>query len=122
LLSIAEVINATTLLIKTRGTIDPYIEIGEHIELTSFEQPFTVYAAGIVITSVSSGPDKRLITVNNPINDSVGDWICNADTPLLAVRNFTIENNCARGVVLKTRNIVMRNSVFNRTSAPAVIT
>ncbi len=118
--SVVEIMNSTAILVKTAGT-DPFIEIGEHLEFTSNKQPFTVYATGTVVSSESRGPDKGLITFTNSINASVGDWLCNADTPALTIRNFTVQNNRARGVVLETRNIDIRNSVFNRTSAPAVL-
>ncbi len=42
------------------------------------------------------------------------------NTPRLTIRNFTVANNRARGVLLETRNIDMRQSLFNRTSGPAV--
>jgi hypothetical protein len=120
-LSVFQIINSTTIIVKTGGTTDPYIEVGEHIEFTSQAQPFTVYASGIVMSSASRGPDKLILTFDNTINASAGDWICNVDTPTLTIRNLTVQINRARGVVLETRNIDIRNSIFNRTSAPAVI-
>ncbi len=120
-MAITEIINSTTITVKSADSTDPFIQGGEDIEFTSQEQPFTVHETGIVVSSVSHGPDKLLVTFTSAINASVGGWICNADTPTLTIRNFTVQNNRARGVVLETRNIDIRNSVFNRTSAPAVL-
>jgi len=120
-LAVTEVINSTVIAVKSAGCTDPNIEGGEHIEFTSKAQPFIVHETGIAVSSAYYHPDQRLVTFTNPVNTSVGDWICNADTPSLTIRNLTVANNRARGVVLETRNIEIRNSVFNRTSAPAVL-
>jgi hypothetical protein len=120
-IAIVEVVSPTTIVVKTGGTTDPYIQVGEHIEFTSKTQPFTVYATGMVVASAPVGPDVRILIFNISINASIGDWICNVDLPLLTIRNFTVHSNRARGIVLETRNIDVRNSVFNRTSAPAII-
>ena len=120
-LSITDIVNSTAILVKTAGNTDPFIQIGENLEFTNSTQPFTVYTKGTVVYSASQGPDKRLVIFTESINASVGDWVCNADTPVLTIRNFTVQNNRARGVVLETRNIDIRNSVFNRTSAPAIL-
>jgi len=120
-IAIIEVVDSKTIIVQTGGTTDPYITVGEHIEFTSKTQPFTVYATGIVVASAPADPDKRVLIFNTSINASAGDWICNVDLPSLTIRNFTVRNNRARGVVLETRNIDIRNSVFNRTSAPAMI-
>jgi hypothetical protein len=103
----------------TNGT-DAYIEIGNPVELSSSEKPFTVYQTAIVASFVITGPFSRLITLNMSVNASVGDHIGNADPPHLTIRNFTVKNNRAHGVLLETRNVDIRNCVFNRTSAPAV--
>lgn len=56
------------------------------------------------------------------MNVNLGDWACVADDrSSLIVRNFTASQNRARGVLLETRNIDIRQSVFNRTSGPAVL-
>jgi hypothetical protein len=120
-IAIVEVVSPTTIVVKTGGTTDPYIQVGEHIEFTSKTQPFTVYATGMVVASAPVGSDVRILIFNISINASIGDWICNVDLPLLTIRNFTVHSNRARGIVLETRNIDVRNSVFNRTSAPAII-
>ncbi len=64
---------------------------------------------------------SRILTFTGPINVSVGDWVCVGDTPLLTIQNFTVSHNRARGVLLETRNIDIRQSIFNRTSGPAVL-
>jgi hypothetical protein len=120
-MAVTEVINSTVIAVKSAGCTDPVIENGEHIEFTSKVQPFIVHETGIAVSSAYYHPDQRLVTFTNAVNTTVGDWICNADTPSLTIRNLTVANNRARGVVLETRNIDIRNSVFNRTSAPAVL-
>jgi hypothetical protein len=120
-IAIVEVVDSRTIVVKTGGTTDPYIQVGEHIEFTSKTQPFTVYATGMVVASAPVGSNVRILIFNISINASIGDWICNVDLPSLTIRNFTVHSNRARGIVLETRNIDVRNSVFNRTSAPAII-
>jgi hypothetical protein len=44
-----------------------------------------------------------------------------SDVPKLTIRNFTVENNRARGILLETRNIDIKQSLFNRTSGPAIL-
>jgi hypothetical protein len=51
----------------------------------------------------------------------VGDWACVGDTPLLTIRNFTVSQNRARGVLLETRNIDIRQSVFWTNSSYSTI-
>jgi hypothetical protein len=51
----------------------------------------------------------------------VGDWACVADSPKLIVRNYTAENIRGRGALLQTHHIDIRHSIFNRTSAPAIL-
>ncbi|CAF1625277.1 unnamed protein product, partial [Adineta ricciae] len=57
----------------------------------------------------------------NPVNVTINDWACIVDTPLLTIRNLTVANNRARDVLLETRNIDIRQSLFYRTSGPAIL-
>jgi hypothetical protein len=119
---VTSVINATTIIIDSvtgSGPID--LGIGTHLEFSSSQQPFTVYGNGTVASIKYNSGNTRLITFTNPVNISINDWVCVGDTPILTIRNFTVSHNRARGVLLETRNIDIRQSVFNRTSGPAVL-
>ena len=120
-LLVTERINSTTIIVTALNYTDAYVDVGAHLEISSNDQPFTVHATGIVASSTTYNSSSRLLIFINPINASVGDWVSNADTPVLTIRNFTVENNRARGVLLETRNIDIRNSIFNRTSGPAIL-
>ncbi|CAF2825167.1 unnamed protein product [Rotaria sp. Silwood2] len=54
------------------------------------------------------------------MNISAGDFACVADTLLLTIRKFTVENNRTRDVSLETRNTDIRQSIFNRTSGSVI--
>jgi hypothetical protein len=117
-----EVINSSALVIQAFNWTDPLnIDDGTRLEFTSNKQPFTAYSTETVASSTLYTPTSRLFIFTGPTNATVGDFACVADTPSLTIRNFTVENNRARGVLLETRNIDIRQSVFNRTSGPAVL-
>jgi hypothetical protein len=121
-LLVAEVVNSSALILKAISWIEP-VNIGEEIrlEFTSDKQPFTAHESGIVASSsILNSTDSRLFIFTTPVNVSVGDWAYVADRSILTVRNFTVLNNRGRGALLETRNVDIRNSVFNRTSAPAI--
>ncbi len=119
-LTIVDIINSTTVMTQVTNGTDPYIEVGNRVELSSSMKPFTVYQTATVDSFVITGPFSRIITLNTSVNASVDDHIGNADTPQLTIRNFTVKNNRAHGALLETRNVDIRNCVFNRTSAPAI--
>jgi hypothetical protein len=118
---VSQVINSTTIIVTTLYGTSPDIEVGAYLEFSSHEQPFTGHGTGTIASITTLNSTTHLLTFTTAINASVGDWACNADTPSLTIRNFTVENNRARGVLLETRNIDIRNCVFNRTSGPAVL-
>jgi hypothetical protein len=121
-LSVAEVINSSALIIKAINWTEP-VNVGEGIrlEFSSEKQPFTTHGSGIIaFSSILNSTDSRLFIFTTPVNAIVGDWAYVADRSILTVRNFTVENNRGRGALLETRNIDIRQSVFNRTSAPAL--
>jgi hypothetical protein len=121
-LLVIEVINSNTIIINTTNSADPLnFGVGTTLEFSSNQQPFTVYGNGTVASIVFNSSNSRIITFTNPVNLSIGDWVCVADTPSLTIRNFTVVNNMGRGVLLETRNIDIRQSIFNRTSGPAVL-
>jgi hypothetical protein len=119
---VTEALNSTALMIKIFHWPDP-LDVGDGttLQFSSSIQPFTAYTKGTIASSISNSTDLRLFTFTTPINVSVGDWACVADSPTLTVRNYTAENIRGRGALLQTHNIDIRHSVFNRTSAPAIL-
>jgi hypothetical protein len=119
---VTQVINSTALTIQEYSWPDVLnVGVGTHLEFSSSQQPFTVYGTTTVVSSSVNGGNTQLFIFASPINASVGDWVCVADTPLLTIRNLTVANNRARGVLLETRNIDITQSLFNQTSGPAVL-
>jgi hypothetical protein len=118
---VSGIINSTSLYLTTLSGTSPYTEVGCHIEFSSYDQPFTIHGSGLIESITDFNSTTRLVTFTNPVNASFNDWVINGDTPALTIRNFTVERNRARGVLLETHNVDIRNSVFNRTSAPAVL-
>ncbi|CAF3993734.1 unnamed protein product, partial [Rotaria sordida] len=120
--TVVEIINSTALVFEEFNWFDVLnVGVGTRLEFSSSQQPFTVYATAKVASSSIYSPTSRLFTFASLINVSVGDWASVADTPTLTIRNLTVANNRARGVLLKTRNIQITDSLFNRTSGPAVL-
>ncbi len=121
-LLVTEIINSTTIIINaTNSTMTLDVGVGTTLEFSSSQQPFTVYGNASVASLVFDSTHSRQITFTSPVNVNLGDWVCVADTPMLIIRNFTVVNNMGRGVLLETRNIDIRNSLFNRTSGPAIL-
>jgi hypothetical protein len=120
-LLVTEVIDSTTLILKATNITDA-INVGDGtiLEFTSTEQPFTSHGSAIVASSTLNSTDTGSFIFTTPVNATVGDWAYVADPFILTVRNFTVLNNRGRGVLLETRNIDIRQSIFNRTSAPAI--
>jgi hypothetical protein len=119
---VVEIIDSNTIMIeglKEAGPLD--VGIGTNLEFSSNQQPFTIHGNGTIASLVFNSTYSRKITFTNPVNVNLGDWVCVADTPILTIRNFTVAQNRARGVLLETRNIDIRQSIFNRTSGPAVL-
>ncbi len=119
---VTQVINSTALTIQEYNWPDVLnVGVGTRLEFSTSQQPFTVYGTTTVVSSSSNGPNTQLFIFSSPINASISDWVVVADTPLLTIRNLTVANNRARGVLLETRNIVITQSLFNQTSGPAVL-
>ena len=119
---VTEVINSNTIIIEATNLTDPIdFGTGTDLEFSSRQQPFTVYGNGTVASIVFDSQNTRKVTFTSPVNISVGDYACVADTPRLTIRNLTVSHNRARGILLETRNIDVRQSFFNRTSGPAVL-
>jgi hypothetical protein len=119
---VTAVMNSTTITIEgINGTGPLDVGIGTTLEFSSNKQPYTAHGYGTVASLVFNSMISRNITFTGPVNLNLDDWVCVSDTPLLTIRNFTVSHNRARGVLLETRNIDIRQSVFNRTSGPAVL-
>jgi hypothetical protein len=119
--NVTEIVNSTALIIQSPGASDKlHVGIGTRLEFSSYQQPFTAYTTAIVTSFKMISSNSALYVFDSPVNVSIGDLTCVADTPRLTIRNFTVANNRARGVLLETRNIDMKQSLFNRTSGPAV--
>ena len=119
---VVDVIDPHTIVIKGLKEAGPLnVGLGTTLEFTSEQQPFTVHGNGTVASLLFNTSDLRTIIFTTSVNASVNDWVIVADTPRLTIRNFTVANNRARGVLLETRNIDIRQSNFYRTSGPAVL-
>lgn len=119
---VTEILNSTTLMMQIFNWTDP-LDVGDNttLQFSPHTQPFSAYTKGIVASSISNSTHLRLFTFTNRINVTVGDYACVADSFILTVRNYTVENNRGRGALLQTNNIDISHSIFNRTSAPAIL-
>lgn len=118
---VTAVINSTTLIISAINYTDPLlIEDGTRLEFSNANQPFTTYSVGTVASSVVESPTSQLFLFTSTVNASVGDYVHMGDVPALTIRNFTVERNRARGVLLETHNVDVRDCIFNRTSGPGI--
>ncbi|CAF1467412.1 unnamed protein product [Rotaria sordida] len=119
---VKKIINSTALIVQTLSW--PYIldvGIGTHLEFSSNQQPFTPHAKGAVASTKIYDSLSQLYTFDSPLDVTVNDYVVVSDAPQLTIRNFTIENNRACGILLETRNVNVKQSVFNRTSGPAIL-
>ncbi|CAF1356110.1 unnamed protein product [Rotaria sp. Silwood1] len=121
--NVTQVINSTAIIITQYNNWPNVLNvgIGTNLEFSTSQKPFTVYATVTLASASVYNSNSQLYIFTSPINASVGDWVCVADRPSLTIRNFTVANNRARGVLLETRNILVTQSLFNRTSGPAVL-
>ena len=119
---VTDVIDSRSITIEaTKWTYSLDVGVGTSLEFSGNQQPFTVHGNGTIASIVFNSVNSRNITFTSAVNVNLGDWVCVADTPVLTIRNLTVANNRARGVLLETRNIDIRQSIFNRTSGPAVL-
>jgi hypothetical protein len=119
---VTQVIDSSTVIIEATNWSEPLnFGVGTNLEFSGNQQPFTVHGSGTVSSLIFNSTFSRKVIFTGPVNASVGDWACVGNTPLLTIRNFTVSHNRARGVLLETRNIDIRQSLFNRTSGPAVL-
>ena len=121
-LLITKIINSTAAIVKaTNGTTILDMGVGTNVEFSSYQQTYTVHGNGTIASLIFNSIDTRNITFTKPVNLSFNDWICVADTPRLTVRNLTVANNRARGILTETRHVNISRSIFNRTSGPAIL-
>jgi hypothetical protein len=119
---VVRILSSNTLIIQENNWPDTLnVGIGTNLEFSRSLTPFTPYATATVASSSVNNSNSRVFTFTSSINASVGDMVCVADTPSLTIRNLTVANNRARGVLLETRNIEIIQSLFNATSGPAVL-
>ncbi|CAF3647645.1 unnamed protein product [Rotaria socialis] len=119
---VTEIISSNTIIIAATNWTDPLdFGVGTTLEFSYNQQPFTIHENGTVSSLIFNSTNSRKIIFTNSVSVNVGDWVCVANTPLLTIRNFTVANNRARGVLLETRNVDIRKSLFKRTSGPAVL-
>ncbi len=119
---ITQIINSTTIIIEGTNLTDPLdFGVNTNLEFSNNQQPFRAYGSGTVASIVFDSTNLRTVTFTSPVNVSTGDLVCVSDTPRLIIRNLTVSHNRARGALLETRNIDIRQSVFNRTSGPAIL-
>ena len=120
--TVAQLIDSNTVIIETTNWGEPLnVGVGTNLEFSGNQQPFTVHGSGTVASLTFNSTLSMKVIFTGPVNASVGDWVCVSSTPVLTIRNFTVSHNRARGVLLETRNIDIRQSLFNRTSGPAVL-
>ena len=119
---VTEILDSSTIIIEGTNLTEALdMGVGTNLEFSANQQPFSTHGNGTISTIVFKSNTSRKITFTTPVNINLGDWICVADTPHLTIRNFTVSHNRARGVLLETRNIDIRESVFNKTSGPAIL-
>ena len=119
---VKEIINSTTLLIQTFNWADTLnVGIGTTLEFSRNGQPFNAYTKGTIVSTKDYDSKSRIFTFVEPISVNVNDYVVVSNVPEVIVKNLTIENNRARGMLLQTRNIFVKQSVLNRTSGPAIL-
>jgi hypothetical protein len=97
------------------------VGIGTDLEFSSFQQPFTPHAKGKVISTKIYNSLSQIFTLNSSINVNINNYVVITDTPQVFINNLTIVNNRVRGILLETRNVYIKNSIFNKTSGPAIL-
>ncbi len=119
---VKEIINSTALIIQTFNWPDTLnVGIGTVLEFSTNLQPFTPYAKGTVASIKGYDSKSQIFTFVNPLMVNVNDYVVVSDVPQVIVKNLTIENNRARGILLQTRNILIERSILNQTSGPAIL-
>jgi hypothetical protein len=123
--TVVQILNSSAIVVQELSWSDTLnVGIGTRMEFSTQSAPFTVYETAILISMqfYNSTSNLALYTFASPvIGINLGDKVCVADTPSLTIRNLTVKNNRARGVLLETRNILVTQSSFIGTSGPAIL-
>ncbi|CAF5004077.1 unnamed protein product [Rotaria sp. Silwood1] len=108
--NVTQVINSTAIIITQYNNWPNVLNvgIGTNLEFSTSQKPFTVYATVTLASASVYNSNSQLYIFTSPINASVGDWVCVADRPSLTIRNFTVANNRARGVLLPRQTNVKK--------------
>lgn len=110
------------VLLQTLSGLDTLnVGIGTHLEFSANRQSFTPHAEGTVVSIESYDSTTKLFTFDTSIDVNESDYVVVSDSPKLTVRNLTVENNRARGILVETRNVDVQHSKFNQTSEPAIL-
>ena len=119
---VTEVINSTAVIIQTFAWTDTLsVGVGTVLEFSTHQQPFTPYTKGTIASIKDHDSKSRLFTFVNQLAVNINDYVIVSDVPEVIVKNLTIANNRARGMILQTRNVLVERSVLNQTSGPAIL-
>ena len=119
---VQQILNSTTIIIQTFNWPDTLnIGIGTTLEFSPHDQPFTPYTKGTIASTKDNDSKSRIFTFTKPLTVNVNDYVVVSDVPEVIVKNLTVENNRARGILLQSRNILIKQSTLNRTSGPAIL-
>lgn len=119
---VTDIINSTSIVIQTFAWTDTLnLGIGTELEFSPNQQPFTSYTKGIIASIHDYDSKSRVFTFTDSIHVNINDYVVISDVPHVVVKNFTVANNRARGILLQTRNIIITQSKLNQTSGPAIL-
>ena len=119
---VQQILNSTTIIIQTFNWPDTLnFGIGTTLEFSPHDQPFTPYTKGTIASTKDNDSKSRIFTFTKPLIVNVNDYVVVSDVPEVMVKNLTVENNRARGILLQSRNILIKQSTLNRTSGPAIL-
>lgn len=119
---VQQVINSTTLIIQTFNWPDTLnFGIGTTLEFSPHDQPFTPYTKGTIASMKDNDSKSRIFIFTQSLTVNANDYVAVSDVPEVFVKNLTVQNNRARGILLQSRNILIKQSTLNRTSGPAIL-
>jgi hypothetical protein len=99
-------------------------EIGDKLEISSEDKPLLSYATVTVRSVETDTLDKTLVigfSEKLPERTIKGDVVGNASSiPILRIRNCTTIRNRSRGFIIKTRDVVIEDCIFQDITECAV--
>jgi len=120
--TVTQVLNSSALIIQENNWPEVLnVGVGTNLGFSTNSKPFTVHATATVASLSVYNANSQIITFTSSISTGVGEMVCVVGTPSLTIRNLTVANNRARGVLLETQNIQITQSFFNATSGPAML-